>query len=85
MSGYQTSIERAAYEMTARLCQGDTKLTRSVLLDFAEKGIIRAALEHTQGDQSSAAKLLGVSCQTLRKRIALHELQYHGKLEGVAL
>jgi Fis family transcriptional regulator len=71
--------------MTTRLCQGDTKLTRSVLLDFAEKGIIRAALEHTQGNQFKAAKLLGIHRSTLRQRIALYGLQYHGKLEGVAL
>lgn len=85
MSHFKNIMERASYVVTARaLADVTASLPWSTLLGFAEKGIIRAALEHTQGNQFKAAKLLGIHRSTLRQRIALYGLQYHGKLEGVA-
>lgn len=40
----------------------------------AEKGIIRAALEHTDGNQSNTAKILGITRTTLRTRLSRYNL-----------
>ena len=80
MNHYENTIERAAYELTTRsLADATTHLPWLMLLGFAEKGILRAALEHTQGHQLKTAKLLEIHRSTLRQRIALHGLQGHGK------
>ncbi len=45
-------------------------------LDETERKLIVGALEKTQGNQSQAAKLLGISRDTLRYRLKKFEIQY---------
>jgi Fis family transcriptional regulator len=53
------------------------------LYDFVlreiEKPLIQVALEHTQGNQTEAARLLGVSRVTLRKKLRAHGLPNHSR------
>ena len=79
MSDYQTSIEIAAYELTAFACRNNTDGLCSAFIGFAELGVLKAALEHNQGNQCKTAKQLGLHRSTLRQRIALYGLQQHGK------
>ena len=82
MSTCQTRIEIAAYELTALACQHNTDVEGflwSALIGFAELGVLKAALEHNQGNQCKTAKQLGLHRSTLRQRIALYGLQQHGK------
>jgi len=46
-----------------------------LIIDEVNIGTIKAALTHTNGNQSKAAKLLGVNRGTLRKRIEAYELK----------
>lgn len=46
----------------------------SLRLDELERRAIRAALDHTEGNQAAAARLLGVSRGALRRRMARHDL-----------
>ncbi len=43
--------------------------TVTVLLDLTEEGVLRRALELTNGSPSRAAELLGVSRQTVWRRM----------------
>ncbi|WGZ92201.1 MAG: helix-turn-helix domain-containing protein [Candidatus Thiocaldithrix dubininis] len=82
MSDYQTPIETAAHDLTTFICQNSNQpfsFLWSSLIGFAELGILKAALEHNQGNQCKTAKQLGLHRSTLRQRIALYGLQQHGK------
>jgi DNA-binding protein Fis len=56
-------------------------IEKGILLDEAlsafEKKFIQTALEHTQGNQSKAAGLLGVHRNTLSRKISTHKLNGH--------
>jgi DNA-binding protein Fis len=85
MSTSPTQIETAAYELTALACQRNTDVAGFLwpaLIGFAEQGVLKAALEHNQGNQIKTAKLLGIHRSTLRQRIALYNLQTCGKSKG---
>jgi DNA-binding protein Fis len=82
MSTYQTPIETSAYDLTTFICQNSDQPFSFLwpsLIGFAELGILKAALEHNQGNQIKTAKQLGMHRSTLRQRIALYGLQRHGK------
>ena len=79
MSDYQTSIEIAAYDLTAFACRNNTDGLWSAFIGFAEQGVLKAALEHNQGKHCKTAKPVGLHRSTLRQRIALYNLQTHGK------
>ena len=57
-------------------------IERGVLLDQArdefEKKFIAAALDKTKGNQTRAARMLGVHRNTLGRKIALHKLNGKG-------
>ena len=46
------------------------------IVESAEKPIIKMALKHFYGNQSQAAKWLGINRATLRNRILRYELSY---------
>ncbi len=48
-----------------------------VILSEVERPLIRTVLEHTQGNQSRAAEILGITRATLRNRIQRYELNGH--------
>jgi len=50
-----------------------TDLYKSVMCE-AERGLLLAVMEHTGGNQSSAAKLLGITRTTLRQKLRHHQL-----------
>ncbi|ORU89405.1 MAG: Fis family transcriptional regulator [Cycloclasticus sp. symbiont of Poecilosclerida sp. M] len=47
----------------------------AMVISQVEKPLIKSVLEHTQSNQSKAAKILGLSRGTLRKKIAEHQLE----------
>ena len=50
-----------------------TDLYKSVMCE-AELGLLLAVMEHTSGNQSCAAKLLGITRTTLRQKLRHHQL-----------
>jgi DNA-binding protein Fis len=48
---------------------------QGVALEVVEKSLIVQALERTRGNQSAAARLLGISRYALRYRMAKHGLR----------
>ncbi len=50
-----------------------TDLYKSVMCE-AELGLLLAVMEHTNGNQSMAARLLGITRTTLRQKLRQHQL-----------
>jgi Fis family transcriptional regulator len=46
----------------------------ALVISEVEKPLLEAVLNHTKSNQSKAAKMLGLSRGTLRKKLALYEL-----------
>lgn len=46
----------------------------SIIMDEAERALVRAVLDHTSGNQSQAAGILGITRTTLRNRIRRYQL-----------
>ncbi len=72
------AIETATYHAACHGL-GNTQNLWQTLLAHAEQGVLKAALEHNQGNQIKTAQQLGMHRSTLRQRIALYGLQRHGK------
>ena len=75
----QTSnLDQYTFDITQKYLQdlghAECQKLLQQLLAEAEKGIIRAALEHTNGNQSNTAKLLGITRTTLRTRLTRYDL-----------
>lgn len=46
----------------------------ALVISEVEKPLLEAVLKHTQSNQSKAAKMLGLSRGTLRKKLSIYEL-----------
>ncbi len=46
----------------------------ALLISQVEKPLLQAVLKHTKSNQSKAAKVLGLSRGTLRKKLSLYQL-----------
>jgi Fis family transcriptional regulator len=46
----------------------------ALVISEVEKPLLEAVLNHTKSNQSKAAKMLGLSRGTLRKKLAIYEL-----------
>jgi len=47
----------------------------SMVINCVEKPVIQVALEKTSGNQTKAAKMLGITRSTLRKKIIAHNIK----------
>ncbi len=74
-----SSLSTHAYEITHRFLSdiGDTECTGIYqrVIDETEIGMLQAIMEFTQGNQSKAAQLLGITRATLRQRLTRHKLR----------
>jgi len=48
----------------------------SMVINCVERPVIQIALEKTQGNQTRAAKMLGITRSTLRKKINTHNIKF---------
>ena len=46
----------------------------AMVVNCVERPVLQAALEKTNGNQSKAAEMLGITRSTLRKKLAAHNL-----------
>ncbi|MCB1622602.1 MAG: helix-turn-helix domain-containing protein [Thiothrix sp.] len=68
------SLEQQAYE---RVLHGNGRW--HAIMAMAERGAIRAALHETAGNQTEAARLLGITRTTLRERLGRYDLIGYGR------
>ncbi len=70
------SLESHAKGIFAEMlrCNASSPDTASAVMDRIESRLIELALEHTQGNQLRAAKLLGVNRNTLRKKMQAYRI-----------
>ncbi len=47
----------------------------AMVISCVERPVLEVALERTQGNQSKAAQMLGITRSTLRKKLQLHNIQ----------
>ena len=74
-------LEQASKKFTEALLEGTNEKSFLYLLvtEKAEKGVIKAVMEHTQGNKKEAAEKLGISRQTLRSKLDRHWLVFELK------
>jgi DNA-binding NtrC family response regulator len=63
-------------------CNGALQLHAGVSIAEAERALILLTLEHTRGNKTSAAKLLGVSLKTLYNRLNVYSAAQGGRVGG---
>lgn len=47
----------------------------SMVINYVERPVLQIALEKTNGNQSKAAEILGITRSTLRKKLLTHNIQ----------
>jgi len=63
-------------------CDGGLRLHPGVSIAEAERALILLTLEHTRGNKTSAAKLLGISLKTLYNRLNVYSAAKGGRVGG---
>lgn len=70
----QDCVKSAIKHYFEHLDGHDTSGLYSLVLSEVEKPLLQAVLKETQGNQSRAAKILGISRSTLRKKLTQYDL-----------
>jgi len=74
-----SQLRRHVHELVAGYLEelGDTETNGlyEKVLNEVEPAILEATIEHTNGNQSRAARILGMTRSTLRKRLCRHGLK----------
>lgn len=47
----------------------------AMVINYVERPVLQIALEKTNGNQSKAAEMLGITRSTLRKKLQAHNIQ----------
>ncbi|MBU6468834.1 MAG: Fis family transcriptional regulator [Betaproteobacteria bacterium] len=67
-------VRRLATEFFARLDGEKCTGVHELLINTVEKPLLEVVLNHTQGNQTLAAQVLGINRNTLRKKIQQYGL-----------
>lgn len=67
-------VEKALENYLQQLNGHSTASLHQMLITEVERPLFKIALQHTGSNQSQAAKLLGISRSTLRKKMATYQL-----------
>jgi Fis family transcriptional regulator, factor for inversion stimulation protein len=59
----------------ADLGESEPRDVLAMVISCVERPVLQVALEKTNGNQSKAAEMLGVTRSTLRKKLLAHNLQ----------
>ncbi|MGG4604666.1 Fis family transcriptional regulator [Alcaligenaceae bacterium 429] len=59
----------------ADLGESEPRDMLAMVISCVERPVLQVALERTQGNQSKAAEMLGITRSTLRKKLQSHNLQ----------
>lgn len=58
-----------------QLAGHDTSGVYDLFINQVERGLLRVVLEHTDGNQTRAAQILGINRGTLRKKLRLCDIR----------
>ncbi len=67
-------VTQALESYFAQLDGSEVVNLHALVIKEVEKPLLQAVLNHTKSNQSKAAKVLGLSRGTLRKKLALYQL-----------
>lgn len=76
MNSLQQSVRERVERYLDDLGDAEPHNMLSMVINCVEKPVIEIALEKTQGNQTRAAKMLGITRSTLRKKILTHNIKF---------
>ncbi|NYT63209.1 Fis family transcriptional regulator [Alcaligenaceae bacterium] len=76
---HTTPLEQSVREQLERyftdLGESEPRDMLAMVITCVERPVLQVALEKSQGNQSKAAEMLGITRSTLRKKLLAHNLQ----------
>lgn len=75
MNSLQQSVRERIERYLEDLGDADPHDMLAMVINCVERPVIQVALEKTQGNQTRAAKMLGITRSTLRKKIIAHDIK----------
>lgn len=71
----EQSVRDSLERYFADLGDSEPRDLLSMVINYVERPVLELALEKTNGNQSKAAEMLGITRSTLRKKLLAHHIQ----------
>lgn len=71
----EQSVRDSLERYFADLGDSEPRDILSMVINYVERPVLELALEKTNGNQSKAAEMLGITRSTLRKKLLAHHIQ----------
>ncbi|QTS84032.1 DNA-binding transcriptional regulator Fis [Coxiella endosymbiont of Amblyomma nuttalli] len=71
---FASSVQQSLQNYFAQLDGEDPANLYNMILAEMELSLLKVVIRHTNGNQSKAAKLLGINRGTLRKKLAIYQI-----------
>ena len=71
----EQSVRESLERYFADLGDSQPRDVLAMVINYVERPVLQMALEKTNGNQSKAAEILGITRSTLRKKLLAHNIQ----------
>lgn len=71
----EQSVRDSLERYFADLGESQPRDVLAMVINYVERPVLQIALEKTNGNQSKAAEMLGITRSTLRKKLQAHNIQ----------
>lgn len=71
----EQSVRESLERYFADLGDSQPRDVLAMVINYVERPVLQMALEKTNGNQSKAAEILGITRSTLRKKLQAHNIQ----------
>lgn len=75
INSLEQSVRDRLERYFADLGESEPRDMLAMVISCVERPVLEVALERTQGNQSKAAEMLGITRSTLRKKLQSHNIQ----------